>query len=33
MIDCINEIGDILVKEFPVKENDVNELSDEIIIK
>ena len=33
MIDCINEIGDILVKEFPVKKNDVNELSDEIVIK
>jgi len=33
LVDCIIEIGDILVKEFPVKEADVNELSDEIIIK
>ena len=33
LIDCIIEIGDILVKEFPVKKDDVNELSDEIIIK
>ena len=33
LIDCINEIGDILVKEFPVRADDVNELSDEIIIK
>jgi uncharacterized membrane protein len=33
LIDCIIEIGDILIKEFSVKEDDVNELSDEIIIK
>jgi uncharacterized membrane protein len=33
LINCITNIGDILVKEFPVKEDDVNELPDEIVIE
>lgn len=33
LIDCVNGIGDILTKEFPVKTDDVNELPDEIVIK
>jgi uncharacterized membrane protein len=30
---CINKIGNILVKEFPVKKDDINELPDDIVIK
>jgi uncharacterized membrane protein len=30
---CLNEIKDILAREFPYKEGDKNELSDEIVIE
>lgn len=30
---CLNEIGDVMKKEFPRKPDDVNELPDDIIIK
>ncbi|MFC2092444.1 TPM domain-containing protein [Bacteroidota bacterium] len=33
LLNCITNIGDILVKEFPVKEDDINELPDEIVIE
>jgi len=33
LISCISKIGDVLVKEFPVKEDDINELPDEIVIE
>lgn len=32
IIYMINSVGDVLIKEFPVKEDDVNELSDDILI-
>lgn len=31
--NCIKAIGEVLSKEFPKKEGDVNELSNEVIIK
>ncbi|MCX6164713.1 MAG: TPM domain-containing protein [Ignavibacteriae bacterium] len=30
---CLNEIGKILIKEFPVKQGDKNELPDDIVIE
>lgn len=33
LVKCLNEIGKILIKEFPVKEGDKNEISDDIVIK
>lgn len=33
LISCITKIGNVLVKEFPVKEDDINELPDEIVIE
>ncbi len=33
IIICLNEIKDILAREFPYKEGDKNELSDEIVIE
>ena len=31
--DFVNEVGLVLIKEFPIKENDTNEISNEIIIR
>jgi uncharacterized membrane protein len=33
LIKCLNEIGKILIKEFPVKAGDKNELPDNIVIE
>jgi len=33
IIKCLNEINDVLAREFPYKEGDKNELSDEIVIE
>jgi len=33
IIYSIKEIGKILISEFPVSDDDINELSDEVIIK
>jgi uncharacterized membrane protein len=31
LMKCLNEIGNVLIKEFPIKQSDKNELSDDII--
>jgi uncharacterized membrane protein len=33
LVKCLNEIGKILIKEFPVKPGDKNELPDDIVIE
>lgn len=33
LIKCLNEIGKILIKEFPIKPGDRNELPDDIVIE
>lgn len=31
LLKCLNEIGKVLIKEFPIKKDDKNELPDEIV--
>lgn len=33
LINSIRKAGEILIREFPVKDGDVNELSDEVVVK
>jgi len=33
LVKCLNEIGKILIKEFPVKQGDKNELPNDIVIE
>ncbi len=33
ILNCLEKIGDVLVKEFPVKSDDTDELSNEVILK
>ena len=33
IIKCLNEIKEVLIKEFPVKSGDIDELPNEIVIK
>jgi uncharacterized membrane protein len=33
ILHCLNEIGEVMKKEFPIEQDDINELPNEIVIK